>query len=318
MLRSLQRNIAIAAILLASCCAPARSLAQGISHSAASPHRAAKPGSTAPPAHAANTSAPMPNAAALKQRVLDNLKTMQAEQERYICRMTLVDEETDKHGNVKKGETKTYDMFFVNGIEVDELTAKNGKPLNAGQQKKESGRVQKEIVRDSDQKQVAKEQDENEKQLDILLRALRYTNGHRQKIDGRSTLCYDLSGDPSFHPKNAQETFLHNMTGTIQVDEATGQLVDLNARLDHAVKIGGGLVANIHKGFWLHVHQARQPDGVWINDLVEGKGDARAVLFLHPYFQFQQTIRDCRLTSVSTQTTGGIIVNPGNTNGQIP
>ncbi len=254
--------------------------------------------------------APLPDAATIKQRVLDNLKAMQAEQERYLCRVTSSGERTDKHGTIQKKWTLTSDMFYVNGREIDQLVEKDGKPLNADQQKKQLERVQKEIAKDSDEKHLAKAQAQDEKQLDTLLHALRFTNGHRQLLNERSTLFYDLIGDPDFHPKNTAETFLHDTSGTTQVDEATGQLVDLNVQLDHDVKIGGGLVANVHKGFWLHLHQVRQPDGVWINDLSEGKGDVRAALFFHPYFQFRQTIGDCHLTNVTTQTTTATVAKP--------
>lgn len=247
--------------------------------------------------------APLPDAAAIKQRVVENLKAMRAEQERYLCRVVNHGEKTDKNGNVKKSVERKYDMFYVNGREIDQLVEKDGKPLNADQQKKESERVQKQIAKDSDEKHIAKADAEDEKDLDTLLHALKFTNGHRQMVNGRSTLYYDLIGDPNFHPKGPAETFLHNMSGAIAADEESGQLVELNAHLDHDVKIGGGFVANVHKGLWMHVHQVRQPDGVWINDLSEGKGDARAALFMHPYFQFRQTIDSCKLTDVTTQTS---------------
>ncbi len=245
-------------------------------------------------------SAPLPSPSQLKQRVLANLKKSEAEQERYVCKTVNESDETDKHGNVKKRQVEGHDVFFVNGQEIDELTSKNGKPLNADQQKKEAERVKKQIQKDSDMKYVAKKEADNEKQLDTLLHMLRYTNGHRIDRGGRSTLAYDLSGDPGVHPKGVEETFLHNMSGTIEVDERTGELVDLNARLDHDVKIGGGLLANLHKGFWIHVRQQRYPDGVWLPELVEGNGDARAALFFHPYFKFRQTMNGCALTSVTT------------------
>ncbi|HUZ04612.1 MAG TPA: hypothetical protein VMU62_04590, partial [Acidobacteriaceae bacterium] len=273
------KNIAIVSALMLAPFCPAQA-----SHPAG-----AKAASTEQQVSPPDIHAPLPAAAVIKQRVLENLKKMKVEQERYICHVARTREETDKHGNIKKGDVRDYDMFFVNGREIDELVAKNGKTLDASQQKKEAGRVKTEIEKDSDEKRVAKEQADDEKQLDTILHALRYTNGRRQIVHGRSTLFYDLSGDPSFHPKNVQETFIHNMSGTIEIDESTGELVDLNALLDHDVKIGGGLLANVHKGLWIHIHQIRQPDGVWISDLVEGKGDARAALFLHPYFQFKQT-----------------------------
>lgn len=247
-----------------------------------------------------NWAAPLPSATALKQRVLENLKKSQVEQERYICKTTHENDVTDKNGNLKKRQVKQYDMFFVNGQEINELTGREGKPLDTSQRKKEMERVQKEIKKDSDMKYVARQDANNEKQLDMLLHMLRYTNGHRIELQGRPTLAYDLSGDPNVHPKGTEETFLHNMSGTIQVDESTGELVDLNARLDHDVKVGAGLLANLHKGFWIHIRQQRYPDGVWLPELIEGNGDARAALFFHPYFKFSQTMSSCALTNVTT------------------
>ncbi len=247
-----------------------------------------------------NWNAPLPSAAELKQRVLANLKKSQAEQERYVCKTVGENLLTDKNGNVKHRDVKLYNMFFVNGQEIDEVTSKDGKPLSEDKKKKEAERVQKEIKKDSDEKYVAKQDAENAKQIDMLLHMLRYTNGHRVNLNGRPTLDYDLSGDPKVHPKGTEETFLHDMTGTIEVDELTGQLVDMNARLDHDVKVGGGVLANLHKGFWLHVRQQRYPDGVWLLEKLEGTGDARAALFFHPYFKFSQTMSSCALTNVTT------------------
>lgn len=247
--------------------------------------------------------APLPSAADLKQRVLDNLKKSRSEQERYVCRTVRENDTTDKHGNVKKRDVKQYDMFFVNGLEIDTLTAKDGKALSADAKKKEAERVQDKVKKDSDASYVAKKDAENAQQLDMLLHMLRFSHGQRSDVGGRTTLTYDLVGDPNVHPKGVEETFLHNMTGMIQVDEATGELVNLNARLDHDVKIGGGLLANLHKGFWIHVRQHRYPDSIWLPDLVEGNGDARAALFFHPYFRFRQTIHSCALTNVTTSET---------------
>ncbi len=277
--------------------------ASAIEGSAQANPKSAAPRAASPSHETAKTidwNAPLPSSAELKQRVLNNLKQSEAEQERYVCKTVREEDNTDKNGNVKQRRIRQYDMFFVNGQEIDELTGRDGKPLNADQRKKETDRVQKEIQKDSDLKYIAKRDADNEKQIDMLLHMLRYTNGHRIDRGGRSTLAYDLSGDPDVHPKGVEETFLHNMSGTIQVDEATGELVDLNARLDHDVKIGGGLLANLHKGFWIHAQQQRYPDGVWLPELVEGNGDARAALFFHPYFKFKQTMNGCALTSVTT------------------
>lgn len=253
---------------------------------------------------------PLPSATELKQRVLENLKRSRAEQERYICKATRENDLTDKNGAIRKSKFRQYDLFFVHGQEIDQLTAKDGKPLDAGQQRKESARVQEQIKKDSDMKYLARKDAENEKQLDMLLHMLRYTDGRRIELNGRSTLMYELSGDPDVHPHGTEETFLHNMSGTIQVDEQTGELVDLNARLDHDVKLGAGLLANLHKGFWMHVRQQRYPDGVWLPSMIEANGDARAALFFHPYFRFKQTMDGCVRTNVTIGEKSAPATNP--------
>ena len=122
-----------------------------------------------------------------------------------MCKTIREEDNTDKNGNVKQRHIRQYDMFFVNGEEIDELTGKDGNALNADQRKKETERVQKEIQKDSDAKYIAKRDADNGKQIDMLLHMLRYTNGHRIDRGGRSTLAYDLSGDPNVHPKGVEE-----------------------------------------------------------------------------------------------------------------
>jgi hypothetical protein len=93
------------------------------------------------------------------------------------------------------------------------------------------------------------------------------------------------------------------MQGTMSVDEESGELIDMNIKSVQDLKIAGGVLANLHKGFWIHVHDQPQPDGVWLTDLTEGSGDARAALFFHPYFRFKETIGNCHLyTATANQS----------------
>lgn len=72
---------------------------------------------------------------------------------------------------------------------------------------------------------------------------------------------------------------------------------------DHDVKIAGGLIATVHKGFQLHILQQRETGNVWLTKSVDGSGDARAALFMHPRFQFKEELSGCRLFSVDTNET---------------
>ncbi|MFZ0590924.1 MAG: hypothetical protein WAM39_10595 [Bryobacteraceae bacterium] len=254
---------------------------------------AAQPRTQPPPANA-----PLPGAEEIKQRVIANEKKSEQQKERYLCIVNDETAELQSDGQIKKQETKESEEFYLNGQQIDHLLVKNGKPLKGHDADKEQARVSKEVKKFSDPKQVKKAEDEEQKEIDLFLKALRYTNGHRQIRNGRSTVVYDLSGDPAFHASNLEQRFAKAIAGRIWVDEETGELLEMRVHTDRDVKIAGGLLANLHKGFQLHAEQSRQPDGVWLTSLVEGTGDARAGLFFHPRFQFKETTGQCRLYSV--------------------
>jgi len=248
--------------------------------------------------------APLPNPDVLMQRAIANEQKLAKEQERYECRVNDTTTELDSKGNVKKTETETREEFFVNGVEVDRTLAKNGKDLTPDQTKKEDDKVMKRTVKYNDPATAQKETDKENKQLEEIMAAMQLKNGHREEVDGRSVLFYDIVPNPGFRAKNLNERFAQVMQGKISVDEATGEPIDINIRSTQDLKIGGGMLANLHKGFWLHVHDHAEPDGVWLTDVAEGSGDARAALFFHPYFRFRETTGDCHLYDATAQQVG--------------
>jgi len=92
----------------------------------------------------------------------------------------------------------------------------------------------------------------------------------------------------------------------MSIDEQTGVVINLDVKSVADLKIGEGLVADLHKGFWLHIHNHAEPDGVWLTDLAEGSGDARVALFLHPYLRFKEVTDDCHLYSATTDQVGPV------------
>lgn len=248
--------------------------------------------------------APLPNPHELLQRALDNEKKLETQRERYECRVTDVAVETDGKGNVKKTITSIKQQFFVNGIAVERTLAKNGRDLNPDETRKEDQRVMKETVKYSNLATAKKETDKQNQQVEDVLIAMQLADGRRERANGRNVLLYDIVPNPKFQAKNLNQRFAQVMQGKISIDEQTGEMIDLNIKSVQDLKIGGGLLANLHKGFWLHVHNHPQPDGVWITDLAEGSGDARAALFFHPFFRFKQTTDSCHLYSAEANQVG--------------
>jgi hypothetical protein len=246
----------------------------------------------------------LPNPTDLMQRAIANEAKLAKEQERYECRVNDETTELDSKGNVKKKETETKEQFFVNGVEMDRTLAKNGKDLTPDETKKEDDKVMKRTVKYSDPATAKKETDKQNKQIEEVMSAMQLRNGHREQVNGRSVLFYDIVPNPNFKAKNLNQRFAQVMQGKISVDEETGEPIDIDIKSTQDLKIAGGVLANLHKGFWLYVHDHAEPDGVWLTDLAEGSGDARAALFFHPYFRFKETTGACHLYSATAQQVG--------------
>lgn len=243
--------------------------------------------------------APLPDPQMLRQRAIASEQKQQKERENYSCTVRQEDYEFNKDGSVKSKHVTVRDRFFVNGRGIGHVLERDGKPLSGNEAKKEQERIDKLVKKYSDAKRADKDEEEMERQLDAFLRAQRFSNGRREQRNGRSIVVYDLAGDPNFHPQKLEERMMQALVGRIWVDEELGVLQEMKLQTDRDLKLAGGL-ANLHKGFQLHVVQQRQPDGVWLQKLAEGSGDARA-LFTKHVFRFHEETDQCHLFSVDTK-----------------
>ena len=248
--------------------------------------------------------APLPDPYKLMQTALANEKRLADEQERYECRVTSDGAELDKNGKVKKDDLEVKEQFYVNGVQVERTLSKNGKDLTPEQTRKEDERVMKETVKYSNKATAAKEAAKQDQEAQDMMAAMVLTHGRRQQENSLSVLFYDIVPNSKFQPKNLNQRFASVMQGNMSLDEQTGEMIDLNIRSMKDLKIAGGVVATLHKGFWLHLHNTAQPDGIWLNDLAEGSGDARALLFVHPYFRFKEVTDNCHLYTTSATQVG--------------
>ena len=81
-----------------------------------------------------------------------------------------------------------------------------------------------------------------------LLELGAFTNARRVTVNGRPTIAVDYTGDPRTKTENRMEGVIRDMAGTAWVDEEDQMLVRAEGRFVNDFKIGGGLLANIHKG----------------------------------------------------------------------
>jgi hypothetical protein len=244
---------------------------------------------------------PLPDIEGLMHAVETNQRAAETIEKDYLYRSAWTLKELDGHGGVKKTETEEYDVFWIEGVPVHRLMKKNGKELSAEDQKKESERIDKEIVKVKEKRKKADEKGketgphgEEEVTVSRLLELGRFTNARRVPWNGRDTIAVDFAGDPNAKTKSRFEDVIRDMVGTAWVDEQDRTLVKAQGHFLNSFKIGGGLVANIQKGTSFSMEQRKVNNEVWLPAMVEGQGEARTLLFFNLHGSVQGAESDYR------------------------
>jgi hypothetical protein len=237
---------------------------------------------------------PLPDIPTLMRAVEANERTSEAVKKDYIFRSVQTEEHSDGHGGVKKTETKEYDEFWVQGVPVQRMTKKDGKELSEAEKKKEDEEIDKEVAKAKERraKGDAKGKEttprgEDEITVSRLLELGSFTNARRLQMNGRDTIAVDFAGDPKAKTRNRGEDVVRDLVGTAWVDEQDKVLVKVQGYFLNNFKIGGGIVANIQKGTSFGMEQRKVNDEVWLPALLEGRGEARALLL----FKFDGSLR---------------------------
>ena len=255
----------------------------------------------------AQDSKPLPPVAELRARAVENYVKTSAAREKYLCRSRVTEEELDGKGRVKKTTMLERESFFVNGSEIQQVVARDGKPLSPAELHKQQESVKKAIEAAS----AGGKKSRSQMRISDVLKLAKLSNERRVLVAGRPTIVFDVVPDPDAKTSDLAQKFVADMAGTVSIDEATGTLQDANTYGVKDVKVGGGLLANVHKGFALHLVTAPEADGVWLIKFIAGQGDARVGLLVHEAGRFHQETEGCRLYDVNSEQKGDVVHVPG-------
>jgi hypothetical protein len=230
----------------------------------------------------ARSSGPAPSGyKGLLNEVQENQKQLEKLEDQYSCTEDEEVRELGKDGKVKKTVAKEYMDFYLGGQLVRREVKKDGKPLTAGQQKKEDSRIEKRI-REYNQKKAAGGEDATNKKekIDVFtfLRVSNFTHPRWEEFRRQEVIVFDFAPNPAYKPRNRTEDLLHKLVGTLWVDGQARQVVRLEAHLSDSLKLVGGLMASIHKGSSLVMEQAKTNGEVWLPSYVEAHFSARVLL----------------------------------------
>lgn len=248
---------------------------------------------------------PLPDINQLFNDLQENQKQIESLMEQYGCTEDEELHELDKNGRVKKSIVNEYDDFYLGGRLVRRKVKKDGKPLDPEEQKKEDGRVEKRI-REYEKRKSEEGQDTAKKKerIDVstFLRMSNFTHPRWEEYRNHNVIVFDFAPNPSYKPRSKLEDLLHKLVGTLWVDDDARQVVRLEAHLSDAYKLGGGLLASIHKGASLVMEQAKMNDEVWLPSYVEMHFSARLLLVASTLGDYTSRFSDYKKFRVETVT----------------
>jgi hypothetical protein len=204
-------------------------------------------------------------------------KTTEELRKHYTYHAAQVIQDLDKNGSVVKTETEEQQVEFVDGVQVERVVKKDGKPLTDAEQRKEEDRIQKFVAREK-ARQAKHQTDDDTISVLHLLELASLTNPRITELNGRSTIVYDYTGNPKAHAQGLAENALKKISGVLWVDEKDLQVARITAHFDENFHIGGGLLANVEKGSEFRFDQALIRNEVWLPTSADATVDARLLL----------------------------------------
>lgn len=223
---------------------------------------------------------PLPDVATLLAEVKKNQKAIDKILENYTYTKLEEEVDLDSRGQIKSKHVREYEIFYVNGREVQKLVARDGRSLSPKEKDKELERVKKRVQEYTSAGSSRNEEyDEDELHISTFLRAARFTHPRRESFGGQPVFALDIEPNPGYHPQNLNERLVQNLEGTMLVDERAHQVVRLQARLSSTAKIAGGLMGSIERGSGAVFEQALVNNEVWLPSYLEEHFSGRGLLF---------------------------------------
>ena len=231
---------------------------------------------------------PLPDVDVLMHEVEDQQKVAEGKEKDYLYRENEEVQELDKNGAVKTTETKAYDIFWVEGVVVRRLVSEDGEELTEKEKAKEAEAVDKEVKKARDRKAKAEQQGkvtdpngDEEITVPRMLQLGSFSNPRRQTVNGRSTILVDFTGDPKAKTHNPMESAIHDLQGTVWVDEADRAVEHMEFHFFNDFKLGGGLLVNVKKNTSFSLTQTKVNDEVWLPQELSADGQARVLLLMN-------------------------------------
>lgn len=250
---------------------------------------------------------PLPNLDALMHDVEANQRRSEALAENYTYRVRTLTEKLDKMGRVTSASSVVAQSVTIDGVRVQRVLARNGKPLTPAEAQKENQQIDKEVAharqqRASDERKGEQTNAEGEQVLTLsrILELGTFSNLRAGTFAGRPAWLVDYRGNPNAKTRSEFEKVFRDITGTIWIDQQDRQLEAGRGTLLKDFKIGFGLLINLKKNLTFGFTFTRVAPQTWLLASVNAQGQFRFLIFGGGNVRLEQTTSDYQKFRVTT------------------
>jgi hypothetical protein len=277
---------------------------------------------------------PLPDIDGLIRQVTAQQRASRKTLSQYTYRSLDSEQILDSHGSVKKTTTKDFETFCImNAGCFHRLTSVDGKPLPEDAMKRQNDEIDSKIawIKERNEKIAAgqapppplksKKSDEFDDDdgvyayfISMFLQAGprlgTFSNVRRIMWHDRPSIAIDYIGNPNAKSQSLIEGVFRNLSGTVWMDEQDHALVRFEGRVYQDYKVGGGLLADVHKGATVQMDWIRVNDEVWLPAAFNGRGSARLLIFSNHSEQLDRKWSDYRKFRASSTILPGVFAAP--------
>lgn len=203
----------------------------------------------------------------------------------YVYRERSVMQELNKDGSVKKTEIQTKEVSIVYGARYEKLIAKDDKPLDEKDARKEEEKYQKffaeqkkKFENGGDAKDEEKREKETRELTDALVSTMKFTVVGKDQVEGHPVYVVDAEPDAQRKPHSRLEKMAVKLRGKLWIDENTQDWVRAEADLLDDFSVGLFLF-KLQKGAHLEFDRTRVNDEIWLPRRTAVQASGRLLMF---------------------------------------
>jgi hypothetical protein len=217
----------------------------------------------------------------------------------------------DGQGRVKKTESTTLDVLDIYGEQVFKRVAKDDKPLNEAEARKEDEKIQKIIDKHRNEsegerrKRLEKEEKGREEDRKFVLEiadAFNFRLMGSEVVDGFDTWVLDAEPRAGYEPRQRGSKMLTKFKGRVWINKSDAQMAKVDMTAIDTLSFGW-LLARIHPGTHVILEQTKINDEVWLPKHLAVHVDARVALFKSLDEDGDVTYRDYKKFRTETKVT---------------